>query len=60
MILLAGQRIGAEEALAWGLIDRIVAPGVLMDSARDLAANALGADQGHLHALKRMTKGERP
>ena len=60
MILLAGQRIGAEEALAWGLIDRIAAPEVLMENARMLAADALGADQGHLHAIKRMTKGERP
>jgi enoyl-CoA hydratase/carnithine racemase len=60
MILLAGQRIGAEEALAWGLIDRVVAPEALIDSARALAADAIAADQGHLHALKRMTKGERP
>ena len=60
MILLAGQRIGADEALAWGLIDRIVPPDVLMDNAKALAADALGADQGHLHALKRMTRGERP
>jgi enoyl-CoA hydratase len=60
MILLAGQRIGAEVALAWGLIDRIVAPEALMDEAKALAADALGADQEHLHALKRMTKGERP
>jgi enoyl-CoA hydratase len=60
MILLAGQRIGADEALAWGLIDRIVAPEALMDAAKALAADALAADQGHLHALKRMTKGERP
>lgn len=60
MILLAGQRIGADEALAWGLIDRIVAPDALIDSAKALAADALGADQGHLQALKRMTKGERP
>jgi enoyl-CoA hydratase/carnithine racemase len=60
MILLAGQRIGAEEALAWGLIDRIVAPEALMDTAKALAADALGADQEHLHALKRMTRGERP
>jgi enoyl-CoA hydratase/carnithine racemase len=60
MILLAGQRIGAEEALAWGLIDRIVAPETLIDSAKALAADAVAADQGHLHALKRMTKGERP
>jgi enoyl-CoA hydratase/carnithine racemase len=60
MILLAGQRIGTDEALAWGLIDRIVAPEALMDAAKALAADALAADQGHLHALKRMTKGERP
>lgn len=60
MILLAGQRIGAEEALAWGLIDRIVAGEALMDEAKALAADALGADQGHLHALKRMTKGVKP
>ena len=60
MILLAGQRIGADEALAWGLIDRIAAPEALMDSAKALAADALGADQGHLHALKRMTKGKMP
>jgi enoyl-CoA hydratase/carnithine racemase len=60
MILLAGQRIGAEEALAWGLIDRIVAPEALMDSARALAADALAADLAHLHALKRMTKGKGP
>ena len=60
MILLAGQRIGAEEALAWGLIDRIVPPEELMDNAKALAADAMGADQRHLHALKRMTKGERP
>jgi enoyl-CoA hydratase len=60
MILLAGQRIGAEEALAWGLIDRIVTPGALLDSAKALAADALGADQGHLHALKRMTRRELP
>jgi enoyl-CoA hydratase/carnithine racemase len=59
MILLAGQRIGAEEALAWGLIDRIVAPETLIDSAKALAADAVAADLGHLHALKRMTKGER-
>ena len=60
MILLAGQRIGAEEALAWGLIDRIVAPESLIDTAKALAADALAADQGHLQALKRMTKGDAP
>jgi enoyl-CoA hydratase len=56
LILLAGQRIGADEALAWGLIDRITAPDALIDTAIALAADALNADQSHLHALKRMTK----
>ncbi|NJM83804.1 MAG: enoyl-CoA hydratase/isomerase family protein [Tabrizicola sp.] len=55
MILLAGQRIGAAEALTWGLIDRIVAPEALMDAARGLAGDALAAAPGHLAALKRMT-----
>jgi enoyl-CoA hydratase/carnithine racemase len=59
MILLAGQRIGAEEAMAWGLIDRIVAPEALMDSAMALAADALAADQSHVAALTRLARGER-
>jgi enoyl-CoA hydratase/carnithine racemase len=58
MILLAGQRISTDEALAWGLIDRIVPPEGLMDSAMALAADALAADQGHVAGLVRMTRGE--
>lgn len=58
MILLAGQRIGAEEALAWGLIDRIVAPEALMDTALALAADALAAEHSHVAGLKRMTQGD--
>lgn len=57
MILLAGQRIGTDEALSWGLIDRIVASETLLDSAKALAADALNADQSHVAALKRMTTG---
>jgi enoyl-CoA hydratase len=60
MILLAGQRVDAETALAWGLIDRICAPDALNDTAMSLAEQALAADPGHVAALKRMTKGERP
>lgn len=59
MILLAGQRIGADEALAWGLIDRIVPAESLMETAKALAADALNADQSHFTALKRMTMGEK-
>lgn len=54
MILLAGARIGAEEALAWGLVDRIVPADGLMDAARGLAVDALAAGPLHLAALKRM------
>ena len=60
MILLAGQRIGTDEALAWGLIDRIVDTDNLLSAAKALAADALAADQSHLRALKRMTKGDTP
>lgn len=54
MILMAGQKIDAVEALAWGLIDRIVAPEGLMDSARELAADALSAKADHIAGIKGM------
>ena len=58
MILLAGQKIGAADALAWGLIDRISDPEALTDTAMSLAEHALAADPGHVAALKRMTTGD--
>lgn len=57
MILLAGQRIGAEEALDWGLIDRITLPDGLLSTALALAEAALAADQAHVQALKQMMRG---
>jgi enoyl-CoA hydratase len=60
MILLAAQRIDAETALSWGLIDRICPPEALTDTAMSLAEAALLADPGHVKALKRMTNGETP
>ena len=60
MILLAGQKIDADTALAWGLIDRICPPETLIDTAMSLAEHALAADPGHVAALKRMTNGEVP
>ena len=54
MILMAGQKIGAPEALAWGLIDRIAAPEALMDTARALSADALAAAPAHVAAIKAM------
>ncbi len=52
MILMAGQKITADEALSWGLIDRIVPPDTLLPAARALAADALGATPAHLAAIK--------
>lgn len=52
MILMAGQKIGAEEALAWGLIDRIVEPGALSEAVAVLAADTLGATAAHVAAIK--------
>ncbi len=54
MILMAGQKIPAEEALAWGLIDRLVAPEALLDEAAALATDACAADAAHVAAIKRM------
>lgn len=54
MILLAGSRIGAEEALAWGLIDRIALPEALMDDALALVAEARAAHPAHVAAIKAM------
>ena len=52
MILMAGQKIDADAALSWGLIDRIVAPDALLEEARALAADALAAAPDHLAAIK--------
>lgn len=54
MILLASQKIGADEALDWGLLDRIVAPDALLGAARDLAAAALEGNPDVLQQIKRM------
>ena len=60
MILLAGQKIDADTALSWGLIDRVCPAETLIDTAMSLAEHALAADPGHVAALKRMTNGELP
>lgn len=54
MILLGGAKIDATEALAWGLIDRIVPQGGMMDAANALAQDALAAAPEHVAAIKAM------
>lgn len=57
MILMAGQKIGAAEALAWGLVDRIVAETDLLPQAAALATDVLAADPAHAAAIKAMIGG---
>ena len=52
MILMAGQKITAEEALDWGLIDRLVAPDDLAETVKALSADATGAEAAHARAIK--------
>ena len=59
MILMAGQKITADEALSWGLIDRIVEPEALAETAAALAADALAAEVAHVTGIKRLIAGAR-
>ncbi|NUB46341.1 enoyl-CoA hydratase/isomerase family protein [Fertoebacter nigrum] len=54
-ILLAGAKVTADEALVWGLVERLVPPELLLTEAALLARDALAADAAHLSAIKRMT-----
>lgn len=55
MILMGGQKIAADEALSYGLVDRLVA-GDLMAAARDIAADALGASPEHIAGIKALIR----
>lgn len=54
LILMAGARIEADEALAWGLIDRLEPPEALMVAARELCADVLAASPSHVAGIKQM------
>lgn len=52
MILMGGQKVQADEALSWGLIDRISEAPV--EDAKRLAADCLSASPDHVAAIKSM------
>jgi enoyl-CoA hydratase/carnithine racemase len=52
LILMVGQKIGADRAQSWGLIEEIVAPDALLDRAMALSNDALGAATSHIAAIK--------
>ncbi len=53
LILMGGQRITAQEALWFGLIDRIV-DGDVVDAALMLTTDVMAAETTHVAAIKRM------
>ena len=56
MILMAGQKVPADEAMAWGFIDRLVDEDVVA-AARALVADTLGASADHARAIKGLIGG---
>lgn len=54
LVLMSGVRVGAAEALAWGLVDRVVEPEGLAAAIDELAADVLAAAPSHAHAIARM------
>ena len=57
MILMAGEKISASEAIEWGLVDKISSPEVLIDDAVQLTESVRAADAGHIAGIKRMIEG---
>ncbi|NSY40315.1 enoyl-CoA hydratase/isomerase family protein [Leisingera sp. ANG59] len=56
MILAAGQKITAQEAYDYGLVDRIVETDALMDTARDLLGHSLEAKREIAAGILRMCR----
>jgi enoyl-CoA hydratase len=54
MILMAGQKLTAQEALTYGLIDRICTPETLLEMAYFLCDGALNAKPEHAKSIKQM------
>ena len=54
LILMAGLKVEAPEALEWGLVDRLVEPDHLLAEAEALTADARAAKPGHAAAIKAM------
>jgi enoyl-CoA hydratase/carnithine racemase len=53
-ILMAGQKVQADEALGWGLVDRIVPAEDLLSTALTLGQDVQSTDKSHVAAIKGM------
>jgi enoyl-CoA hydratase len=56
LILMGGQKITAQEALSFGLVDRIIEPDRLIDHARMIASDSVAADPAIAKAIKNMCR----
>ncbi|GHF06916.1 enoyl-CoA hydratase [Aliiroseovarius zhejiangensis] len=54
IILMSGQKVQADEALQWGLVDRLVPRDALMTAALDLADAARAQQADHVAQMKQM------
>ncbi|MEO0391452.1 MAG: enoyl-CoA hydratase/isomerase family protein [Pseudomonadota bacterium] len=57
LILMGGQKIDADTALSYGLIDRITEPEALIPTAHDLAEHTLAAAPEIATGIKRLCSG---
>jgi enoyl-CoA hydratase/carnithine racemase len=55
MILMAGQKISTEDALVWGLIDKVVEPDALLPAAHAFTQDVCNATPEHARAIKALT-----
>ena len=54
LVLMAGQKITAQDALTYGLIDKIVEPDDLIETAHDLLKDSVAADPQLVQEIKAM------
>ncbi|WP_434289943.1 enoyl-CoA hydratase/isomerase family protein [Celeribacter sp. SCSIO 80788] len=56
MILMAGQKITADEALSWGLVDRLVSAADQGAAIADLSETPLAASPDHIAGIKALIR----
>lgn len=56
LILMGGQKVLADEALAFGLVDRLVDAEALLETAQSFCADTIAASEQIAHGIKQMCK----
>jgi enoyl-CoA hydratase/carnithine racemase len=54
LILMGGQKILAQEALQFGLVDQLVEPDALLETARSIASDTLAAKPDIARGIKNL------